>query len=175
MNFEPLRATASCIVATQNSANSIAFSAVCFFASLPLFEQHTLCDTLTTPGQQFQRLSAAKGVVAFADRVSRAAATILDPDTEDLEVSLDLALTMGHEGGSGVVFVPRGEFYAGGGGASGRSGVGHLGGRGADLGFKNMTKFSLFGSDQATSIAGKTRVAQSCVDGRFIEQPERLA
>jgi len=101
----------------------------------------------------------ANNVVAFAERVSEAIATVVEPDSAGLEVSLDLAVGMGHKDSSGMVIVPRADFYAGGGGASGRSGVGHLGGRGADLGFGNVTKFSLFGTDQAASISGKPWVA----------------
>lgn len=102
--------------------------------------------------------AAANTLVEFSEWFSGKIASIINVDKYELEVSVDLAMTVQHANRSDIVLVPRGAYWAGGGGASGRSGRGHLGGRGCDLGFENMTKFPLIGTDEAASVAGECYV-----------------
>lgn len=93
-------------------------------------------------------------MVAFAEEVSDAVEGVFNPDFQcGQEVSIDLAVTS-YDRRPGVVLLPKAHFYAGGGGAAGRSGVAHDGGRCGDLRMCTSTKFSLLGTDQAASISG---------------------
>lgn len=109
---------------------------------------------LTESGERVETADLANRVVDFASMAMGEVSTVLNTDRFGSEISVDLAVTMSPpEGLDDVLLVPRGDYYAGGGGASGRSGVGYEGGRGTDLGF-GVTKYSLFGSDQCASISG---------------------
>ncbi len=92
-------------------------------------------------------------MVEFAEEVSRAVGSVINAGVEGLEISVDVGITVYR---TGVVLLPLADYYAGGGGASERSGTDHLGGRGRDLGFDTLTKFSLGGTDQAASVSGES-------------------
>ncbi|CAM9538930.1 unnamed protein product, partial [Ectocarpus fasciculatus] len=126
-----------------------------FMVVLKSFNQkHMLWAPLTESGERVETADLANRVVDFASMAMGEVSTVLNTDRFGSEISVDLAVTMSPpEGLDDVLLVPRGDYYAGGGGASGRSGVGYEGGRGTDLGF-GVTKYSLFGSDQCASISG---------------------
>ncbi|CBJ33768.1 hypothetical protein Esi_0596_0002 [Ectocarpus siliculosus] len=127
-----------------------------FMIVLKAFNQkHALWAPLTEPGEEVMQTVLADNMVAFASTAFTEVSTVFNADRFGSEISVDLAVTMSRaQGSDDVLLAPRGDYYAAGGGASGRSGVGYEGGRGTDLGF-DVTKYSLFGSDQCASISGQ--------------------
>lgn len=127
--------------------------------------QHAVYFSLTQSGVKVTPELVATNLVDFAQGLSEEVASVLSDERCRWEISVDLAVTMSPDNASqNVIVVPRGEYYAGGGGSSGRSGVGFEGGRAADLGF-DATKFSLFGSDECSSISGLFSVPLDSVKG----------